>query len=189
MALTDTQQQILDGALSCIARDGLDGTSLRNVAEEAEVSLGLLGYHFDDRETLLAAAFELATDRLLETSLASLEGVFDPAERVEAFIRGAFDDAFLAPDYLALRISLWAIARTDDRIAQTEQKHYERYRDKIVALLATALPDVARGELEDRATDIIVTQNGLWLNWARHRSSQDLERGLQACVALARLEQ
>ena len=88
MALTDTQQQILDGALSCIARDGLDGTSLRNVAEEAEVSLGLLGYHFDDRETLLVAAFELATDRLLETSLASLEGVFDPAERVEAFIRG-----------------------------------------------------------------------------------------------------
>lgn len=188
MALTDTQEQILDAALSCIAREGLDGTSLRNVADEAEVSLGLLGYHFDDRETLLVAAFELATGRLLETSLASLVDVFDPAERVEAFIRGAFDDAFLAPDYLALRISLWAIARTNDQIAATEQKHYDLYRDKIVELLARALPDVEQGELEDRATDIIVTQNGLWLNWARHRSGRDLERGLQACVSLARLE-
>lgn len=189
MALTDTQEQILNAALSCIARDGLDGTSLRNVADEAEVSLGLLGYHFDDRETLLVAAFELATDRLLETSLASLVDVFDPGERVEAFIRGAFDDAFLAPDYLALRISLWAIARTNEQVEKTERKHYDRYRDKIVELLARALPRVDQGELEDRATDIIITQNGLWLNWARHRSDRDLERGLRTCVALAGLEQ
>lgn len=188
MALTDTQEQILDAALSCIARDGIDATSLRNVADQADVSLGLLGYHFDDRQTLLVAAFELATDRLLETSVAALDGILNPNERVEAFIRGAFDEAFLTDDYLALRVSLWAVSRTDDLIANTEQKHYERYRNKIVELLAAALPDSPLSELEDRATDVIVTQNGLWLNWARHRNRRDLERGLAACVALTRRE-
>jgi len=180
--LTDTQEQILDAALACIARDGVDSTSLRDVAQEADVSLGLLGYHFDDRQTLIVAAFELATDRLLAQSLASLKGLSDPSARAEAFVLGAFNESFLAPDYLALRVSLWAIARNDDLIAKTEAKHYRRYRDKMVELLEAALPDLDRQEHQDRATDIIVMQNGLWLDWSRHRNRRDLDRGLQRCV-------
>lgn len=182
MTLSDTQEQILDAALACIARDGLESTSLRDVAREADVSLGLLGYHFDDRKTLLVAAFELATDRLLHQSLAALDGLVDPAERARAFILGAFDEAFLEPDYLALRVSLWAIARTDDLIARTEAKHYERYRLKMIDLLRDTHQLLSDEEIEDRATDIIVMQNGLWLDWARHRNRRDLERGLSRCV-------
>ncbi len=184
MALTDTQEQILDAALACIARDGVESTSLRDVAEEADVSLGLLGYHFDDRQTLVVAAFELATDRLLEASLSALDGIDDPAARVEAFIRGAFDEAFLEPDYLALRIALWAIARTDDLIAKTEEKHYRRYKSKMVELLRDALG--SDDSISERATDIIVMQNGLWLDWSRHRNRADLDRGLARCVERSR---
>ena len=186
MALTETQEVILDAALACFARAGVESTRLRDVAEEAEVSLGLLGYHFDDRQTLLVAAFELATDRLLAKSLVALEGIDTPADRVEAFVRGAFDEDFLARDYLALRVSLWAIARTDELIAKTEEKHYQRYRTKMLQLLAEALPTASLADLEDRATDIIVMQNGLWLNWARHRNRRDLARGLQRCVERTR---
>lgn len=182
MTLTATQEQILDAALACFARDGVESTRLRDVAEQADVSLGLLGYHFDDRQTLLVAAFELATDRLMAKSLAALDGVDTPSARVEAFVRGAFDESFLAPDYLALRVSLWAISRTDKLIGGTEQKHYERYRSKMLELLAKALPTLDQQDLEDRVTDIIVMQNGLWLNWARHRNHRDLDRGLNRCV-------
>lgn len=186
MPLTETQEQILDAALACFARTGVESTRLRDVAEEAEVSLGLLGYHFTDRQTLLVAAFELATDRLLERSLAAIEGIAAPTDRVEAFVLGAFDEAFLAPDYLALRVSLWAISRTDELIGKTEEKHYERYRSTMLELLGEALPMANREDLEDRATDIIVMQNGLWLNWARHRNRRDLERGLARCVERTR---
>lgn len=186
MALTETQEVILDAALACFARAGVESTRLRDVAEEAEVSLGLLGYHFDDRQTLLVAAFELTTDRLLEKSLVALEGIDTPVDRVEAFVRGAFDEGFLARDYLALRVSLWAIARTDELIGKTEEKHYRRYRTKMLQLLAEALPTASQEDLEDRATDIIVMQNGLWLNWARHRNRRDLDRGLQRCVERTR---
>ncbi len=184
--LTDTQEHILDAALACIARDGLDSTSLRDVAREADVSLGLLGYHFDDRQTLLVAAFQLTTDRLLDQSLASLDGISEPSERAEAFVLGAFHEAFLDPDYLALRLALWAIARTDDLIGQTEETYYRRYSSKMIELLAAALPDADKRDLEERATDIIVMQNGLWLDWARHGNRADLERGLDRCVERTR---
>jgi TetR/AcrR family transcriptional regulator, cholesterol catabolism regulator len=184
-ALSDTQEQILDAAMSCIGRDGIDGASMRNVAREADVSLGLLSYHFDDKRSLIVAAFQLATDRLLDTTLESLDGITDSEERVRAFVRGAFHGKFLEPDYLALRLALWAISRTDDEIAAVEQSLYERYADTIAGLIRDARPTLTAEHARQRATDVIVIQNGLWLNWARHSNRTDLDRGLGRCDAIA----
>ena len=84
MELTDTQEQILDAAMSCIGRDGIDGASMRNVAREADVSLGLLSYHFDDKRSLIVAAFELSTNRLFEASVGSLGDIEGADDRVRA---------------------------------------------------------------------------------------------------------
>jgi AcrR family transcriptional regulator len=185
MELTDTQEQILDAAMSCIGRDGIDGASMRNVAREADVSLGLLSYHFDDKRSLIVAAFELSTSRLFDASVTSLVDVADPDARVRAYIRGAFHGEFLDSQYLALRLALWAISRTDPEIEAVERNLYERYAAQMTELIATARPALSRGEARDRTTDVIVTQNGLWLNWARHADRDDLERGLARCDEIA----
>ena len=185
--LSETQEAILDATMSCIVRDGIDGASLRNVAREADVSLGLLSYHFDNRRSLIVAAFQLATDRLMETSLRSIEGSDDADGRVRAFVRGAFNGTFLEADYLALRLALWAISRTDPEIAAVERNLYVRYTEQLAQLIVTARPDLTGPRARERATDVIVIQNGLWLNWARHENASDLERGLRRCddIALA----
>lgn len=185
--LSETQEAILDATMSCIVRDGIDGASLRNVAREADVSLGLLSYHFDNRRSLIVAAFTLATDRLMETSLRSIEGSDDADGRVRAFVRGAFNSTFLDTDYLALRLALWAISRTDPEIEAVERNLYVRYTEQLAQLILIARPDLAGQGARERATDVIVIQNGLWLNWARHENASDLKRGLQRCddIALA----
>ena len=113
MARTETQDQILDAVQSVIVRDGVRGASMRQVAQEADVSLGLLSYHFDDKDSLILAAFVRAASDILQTCTAAAEAVEDPADRVRAFLRGAFTDDFLDGDYLRLRVSLWAVALTD----------------------------------------------------------------------------
>ena len=183
--LSDTQEQILEAAMQCIVRDGIDGASMRNVAKEADVSVGLLSYHFDDKRSLIESAFQLATDRLLETSMDSIKEVDSPADQVIAFIRGAFHEPFLSADYLALRTTLWAIARTDDQIRLVEQELYRRYTEHLRDLIRSARPDLTEVEACDRTTDVIVTQNGLWLDWARHRDQRALERGLTRCEQIA----
>ena len=185
--LSETQEAILDATMSCIVRDGIDGASLRNVAREADVSLGLLSYHFDNRRSLIVAAFQLATDRLMETSLRSIERLADADERTRAFVRGAFNSTFLETDYLALRLALWAISRTDTQIEAVERNLYVRYTEQLAQLILAARPSLSSRQAQERATDVIVIQNGLWLNWARHENAPDLERGLQRCddIALA----
>ncbi len=189
MSLTETQEQILDAAMNCIVRDGVEGASMRSVAREADVSLGLLSYHFDDKRTLIVAAFQLVTDRLFAASLETLDGIDDPSDRVKAYIRNAFTPEFLTADYLAMRLALWAISRTDPLIAEAESKHERRYTNELATLIRCACPSVDKREADDRATDVIVTQNGLWLNWARYQKKNDLERGLSRCEAIAFGEQ
>lgn len=185
MSLTESQEQILDAAMQCISRDGIDGASMRSVAREADVSLGLLSYHFDGKEDLIQAAFQLACDRVYEVTLAAVDASHDPIDQVRNYVRGPFHDDFLADDYLALRIGLWAIARTDDAIATVEKSLYERYIDRLVPLIQAFDSTVSATEGRNRATDVVVRQNGLWLNWARYKDPADLERGLSQCEELA----
>ena len=181
----DTSDQILEAAAAVIVREGMSGASLRSVAREADVSLGLLSYHFDDKRSLIVAAFQLVTDRLFAASLDTLEGISDPDDRVRAYIRNAFTPEFLTPDYLAIRLALWAISRSDELIAEAESKHERRYTNTLASLIGEARPAVSKREADNRATDVIVTQNGLWLNWARYQNSVDLERGLTRCETIA----
>ena len=61
----DSQEQSLDAVAEVIVRDGVRGASMRTVAQEAGVSLGLLSYHFTDKSSLITAAYARAADRLL----------------------------------------------------------------------------------------------------------------------------
>ncbi len=185
MSLSESQEQILDAAMSCISRDGIDGASMRSVAKEADVSLGLLSYHFDGKQDLIKAAFQLATDRVFDVAVAAIDPDDGAAEQVRAFVLGAFHDDFLADDYLSMRIVLWAIARTDPTIAEVEEALYLRYTDRLAGLIAASDPELSVAAARARATDVVVTQNGLWLNWARHHDTGDLERGLRLCERLA----
>ena len=185
MTDSDTPEQILDAAAAVIVRDGVRGASMRSVAREAEVSLGLLSYHFDDKQSLMIAVFERATKLLLERATSEDETLTEPADRLRSFVSATFDEEFLRDDYLRLRISLWAVARTDDDLATVERSLYQRYSDQLVARIMAARPELDRRQALDRATDIIVVQNGLWLNWARYQDLRDLERGIEMCERLA----
>ena len=181
-----SQEQILDAALEVIGEDGVRGASMRKVAERAEVSLGLLSYHFDDKQALLNSAITLACGRLLEASNEALTAAGDDAmERLRTFVRGPFAEEFLEETHLALRISIWATARTDDDIAAIERILYEEYVVRLTEVLLTARPALNATEARDVAVSISAMQNGLWLDYARHRDDAALERGLLLCERFA----
>ena len=51
----DTQDRILDAAEQLFVERGYSATSLRAIANEAEVNLAATNYHFGTKEGLLAA--------------------------------------------------------------------------------------------------------------------------------------
>jgi AcrR family transcriptional regulator len=186
VTFSETQVQILDAALAIITEDGVRGASMRKVAERAEVSLGLLSYHFEDKQELITSALSLSCTRLLEVSEAALEPVGgDPHTRLFSYVRGPFFEDFLADDYLALRITVWAVARTDEAIAAVEEQFFSQYVDRLAELIQVARPEVSDVDARNTAIDVSALQNGLWLDFSRHQDHGALDRGLVRCEALA----
>lgn len=181
----DAKETILDAVVTVVVRDGLEGASLRAVATEADVSLGLLGYHFAGKQALIAAAFVRATDRWIEAADRVGDGAGDPSADVRAFVAAPFEDRWLQSDQLLLRVTLWTAARTDAALAAVEKSLVANYRTALCARLARLEPAAEPDELRARATDVMSMQDGVRLQWSRTGNRLDLERGLDRCIELA----
>lgn len=185
MSQGETRDQLVDAALVVLAERGLHGLTLRAVSSEADSALGLVNYHFADKDALVVEAYQKIVDRLTEASRAAVEGADSAESKLIAFIGTAFEPDFLNSDYLTLRLSLWAAASNEPAIAEVNTRLDEDYWNRLTELLGAARPDLTDHESSDRATDIMVAQNGIWLSWIVRPDEGALERCLEHCRALA----
>ncbi len=59
MEFTDKQIQIIETAERLFAERGFDGTSVRDIADEAGINVAMISYYFGSKEKLMEALFEL----------------------------------------------------------------------------------------------------------------------------------
>jgi AcrR family transcriptional regulator len=78
---------IVDAALAVALRKGLASTTVRDVASEMGTSSGLVHHYFASMDEVLAAAFEKAAARDLETSAAAMRDAADPPSALSRFVR------------------------------------------------------------------------------------------------------
>ena len=88
----DRRSQILRAAARRIARDGVRGLRVTDVADEAGVSPGLLYYHFTDRSGLLGATLDYINDHAIEVRGRSGNGDTSPYDELEAQLLAELDD-------------------------------------------------------------------------------------------------
>lgn len=185
MASSETRDQLLDAAVRVLAERGLHGFTMRAVSTEADCALGLVNYHFEDKDALVVETYQRIVDQLMDASAAAVATAEGPDEKLIAFIETVFGEAFLNADYLTLRLSLWAAAGSEPSVAALNMRFDRNYLDQLAELLRKARPALTEAEAEDRATDIMVAQNGIWLSWVVRPDEAALERCLVHCRALA----
>lgn len=155
------EERILDAAMTVLGREGVAGVSMRAVAREAGVAVGLANYYFDGKVDLISAALDRIGTRDLDL-IANAKGL--PAEdALRASLRAAVDPELLTPEYLSLRLQLWSLAGVDPQFAEINRRAQRTYLAGLVDLLVAARPELDRTDAERRAGDILVVQNGVWL--------------------------
>lgn len=173
---------ILDAALAVLARDGIGGVSMRAVAREAEVSLGLASYYFADKTALVAAALR----RIGEEDLAIVrpaEGT--PGDRLRAALDRVAAPELLHREYLALRLQLWSLAAVDETYAEINRAGQRRYLGELAGLIAAAVDGIDGAEAMRRAGEILVVQNGIWLTTAIFDDPAAQRRSAERCRQIA----
>lgn len=157
----DRQERILEAVIGLLARHGISGVSMRAVAREAGVALGLVNYHYSDKTSLIRAALRRVEEQ--DLALVEPDPGLPPEERLRAALRRVAAPEFLTTEYLSLRLQLWALARAHPDFEQINTDAQKRYRERLATLIKDARPELSRAERNKRATDIDVLQNGLWL--------------------------
>lgn len=76
MALTEKQIKIIETAEVLFAQNGFDGTSVRDIAEKAQINIAMISYYFGSKEKLLEALFNYrveATTQKLESMITNTD--------------------------------------------------------------------------------------------------------------------
>lgn len=179
----DREERILDAVLDLLSKKGISGVSMRAVAKEAGVALGLVNYYYQDKVGLIGAALRRIEEQ--DVALVAPDPASEPEARLRAALRRVAAPEFLSTEYLSLRLQLWALAQAHEDFAEINATAQKRYRQGLANLIHDARSGLTPAECRKRATDVDVVQNGMWLTALLGLDRASLERAVTRCEAIA----
>lgn len=99
------KQKIIEAAFRVILKKGIKDTSVRDIAKEAEISIGTFSYHYPSKETLFFDVFEMMVarqDEALERGFASNTLEEKKAALVALFKEATTNECFMKLNYYLL---------------------------------------------------------------------------------------
>lgn len=119
----DTRERILDAALEIFARDGCEGTNLKDIADSVGIVKSALYRHFTGKEDIQRAVFEYITAYYTKHF-----GSADSLPRIPKTVDELYDMTMRMVDFTI----------HDKKIIQTRKiLHVEQFRDESVRRLAS----------------------------------------------------
>lgn len=107
----ERRQELLSATITVIARKGLSGITVNDIAAEAGCSYGVVAFHFKTKERLLLAALDMLVSEYEEIRLRLPPAIADSAaERLRHVIDTDFDRRVAKPKNLAVWMAFWAEA-------------------------------------------------------------------------------
>jgi AcrR family transcriptional regulator len=159
------QLELIEATCRCLSRLGAAETSVRTIAEEAGLSLGMVRHHFRSKDELLAATLQHLSNKYqfdLRRALAAAPQ--DPEGQLRAFIDASVTPEVQDPEYVKIRFLFWELARTNDVVRRVHDRIYARFRRQ----LRTVLAGVAKAKHSRADTDVLTLLimallKGIWV--------------------------
>ncbi len=162
--------ELIDATLRVIASDGVKAATVRTIAEEANVTQGLIRYHFQGKEELIIAAYEKhMTDLIAAAETASPSpGRYDSAKkRLAKFVQASVLPPIINPEAIALWAGFFQLLFHNEAMRESHKKTYNLLRLHIKALISDVLEEEELAISETQLRGLSVACNavldGLWI--------------------------
>lgn len=105
MQYNEKQYQILDASERLFARNGFDGTSVRDIAKEADVNVAMISYYFGSKEKLLETIF-MRRSEFIRLQLENMlnNDTMKPIDKVYKLIEAYVDKAITQQNFHRLML-------------------------------------------------------------------------------------
>jgi AcrR family transcriptional regulator len=182
---------LIAATLDAIAESGLKGATVREIAERAGVTPGLIRHYFTSKDLMFQAAYRAVMMTMFETADQAAEAEGDSAiTRLRVFVLANFKPPIVDPRNLSLWATFISQISVDPALAAIHREGYLAFRDRLESHIAAALAEAGRnlvpGELRYLAIAINGLMDGLWLEASI--AADMFGEGELAHVALASVE-
>ena len=150
------RQRLIDAAYEVFAAKGYNSSSVRDVADVAGITPGLVHYYFASKEELLVAVQKTAQERYHQR-YSQAEAPTDPTAVLEEIKSRVLKD----PEWYRWRYELYALGLKGGRLQQEAAEVLEHGRASLCTQLSALLPD--EGEAQHLAAVLIACFDGLAL--------------------------
>jgi AcrR family transcriptional regulator len=162
------RQELIDATFRCVCRYGTEQMSVRLIAQEAGLSLGMVRHHFRSKDELLAATLRHLSSKVQDQIAAAMKRAdMSPIERLYAFIIACLHPQALDAPYVRARFLFWELAHTNKAVRQVHDEIYRRFEMQVKELIA-AVAKANRTQLDLDVTTlaILALLKGIWVEWS-----------------------
>ena len=187
--MSDRRNAILDAAIKVIARRGVRGLRVEQVAGEAGVAVSLIYYYFDNRNGLVRATLEHANERAA-TTVRSEGARVTGREAVERSLLAELDDGEHIRDTSVVWGEVLASAVFEPELREQLREASQTWSDLVAATIEEGVQDGSiRGDVDASATAERLTAlvDGLSARWLAGLCTRERAQGLLAAAIASEL--
>lgn len=162
-----SRQAIIEAAIACIASRGLCTTTLDRVAERAQVSRGLVVFHFKSKSRMLVDVLNyLSTEYSAGWDAILARPEVAPSEKILRLLEYDVRFGSEKPDYLSVWNAFWGEAKGSTLYREVSLPRDERYSGDLRTVLAALIEEGGYDGVDAQAigTGLMAMLFGLWLN-------------------------
>jgi AcrR family transcriptional regulator len=148
-----TRDRILKTAERLFAERGFNGVSVRDLAGAANVNIASIGYHFRNKEGLLAQVYRRHCEPMIEERLRGLEAASRLAGRarvaaiIEAFVRPALSQVNVAEGETFIRLRAVLSGENSELLEKLVAENFDQSSTAFIDALCDCLPHLSRTDV------------------------------------------
>lgn len=162
------RQELIEATLNCIENEGIQGATVRKVADYAGVTNGLIRFYFSGKDELIRAAYAALLEQIYVSARANIEDAQLPVkERLRRFIEATLSFPIVSPRTVLLWANFLPLTYIDDEMAAIRSEGYVETTNILQPLVIASLAQENRNISEEESQRFAIKLNavidGLWL--------------------------
>lgn len=169
--------QLTRAAYKVVGQKGYYDFTVRDIAREAGLSTGLVHYYFKNKEDLLLNLLKEINRNMTIILNKNISTSEDPREKLNIFMRQAFDLVKNEKDYFYIVIDFWTQVNKNERMKRANIKLFKSYRDEISKILKEGVDKgvFLKMDVDYTAAVIISIIQGLIIQYVIDNNAFDYE--------------
>ena len=180
------REGLIEATLRSLAAGGHDGASVRRIAAEAGVSVGLINHHYASVDELIAHAYEKVALGIVRQLLDTMaEAPPSPRARLSAFFKASCAPPMLDPNLLGVWVVFWSMIKHSPVMQATQRHTFAEYRAVLEQNLVAFGAEIGLSGTDMRLSAIGLSAllDGIWLELCLNPNAFSPDEGVGLCEA------